>query len=68
MKLNNLGEKLKTLEDHEFEILVPRHKCESCEKIKEVYLCIDPFVAEIHNQDVWMFLCEECYQQRCNDV
>lgn len=53
-----------------FPVVYPKPTlCSSCEKIKEnVEFCIDPYIADVGNEEVWVWLCPECYQEACNDI
>lgn len=35
--------------------------------LQEEYV-IDPFMADVHNEEVWMWLCPECEQERRDDI
>lgn len=41
--------------------------CEQCQK-KEGKKRIDPFAKEVHMEEVEMILCDECYQNRADDI
>ena len=41
--------------------------CEVCGEKKADYI-VDPYLAEVHNQTVYAWLCEDCYQEKLNDI
>lgn len=67
--LNGLNEKLKELDDDDIDIKAPFQKCSDCDKIKsDVELVIAPYAAELYEQYDWVFLCEDCHHQQCQDI
>lgn len=67
--LEGLVEKLKKLDYRDIEIKAPLQICESCEKSKgDVILTLNPFAHDVHNEEYWEFLCEDCYGQACADI
>jgi hypothetical protein len=40
--------------------------CERCGKPGKE--CIDPFLKEVHDEEVERCLCDECYQNRVDDI
>ena len=43
--------------------------CDSCKKLKpDVQWTKDPFMDEIHNEEVFMNLCEQCYLESCEQI
>lgn len=43
--------------------------CDMCHKDKpDVEEILDPYSREINDEDVWMFLCPECYQERVDEI
>jgi hypothetical protein len=43
--------------------------CDGCHKEKEdVRSCLDPYAKEINDEEIDMNLCEDCYQNRCDDI
>jgi len=43
--------------------------CDSCGKDKrDVEIVIDPYSADIDNEEVEMALCKECEEQRIDDI
>ena len=42
-------------------------QCCVCGELHSEYR-IDPYVAEIHSQTIWRFLCDSCYQEKLNDI
>lgn len=41
--------------------------CDFCDSTETEYR-VDPFLKEVHEEIVWYWLCEECYQQRNDDI
>lgn len=44
----------------------PEHWCETHNKPQ--YLIRDPYAWEIDDEEVMMWLCEDCEQDRCDDI
>lgn len=47
------------------------HTCEQCEKTSEdVEWIIEPYAFEMscETEENYMFLCDECYKQNCDDI
>lgn len=43
--------------------------CSFChQRTPDVALRIDPFLAEIHDLEVWVYTCDDCYQKRQDDI
>lgn len=43
-----------------------RRACEFCGKL--AYLQVDPFIREIHEESVFRWLCDDCFQNRKDDI
>lgn len=39
----------------------------STHNLPEEYI-LDPYVLEIYGDENWMWLCPECYYERCQDI
>ena len=69
--IKGLQERIKELKDHssyDIDITIDNHRCDCCEEVKDVTLCPNPYSAEIHEEENWEFLCENCYQSALEDV
>jgi hypothetical protein len=42
-------------------------KCECCETSEGVW-AINPFIEDVCNEEVWEYLCEECYKNLVLDI
>jgi hypothetical protein len=43
--------------------------CDICRKAKpDVNYRIDPYNADVNDDEVWMYLCDDCYSERAADV
>jgi hypothetical protein len=44
-------------------------KCEDCGKIgDDVEVTICPFAQEIHDEEIEVTICDDCYHERCMDI
>jgi hypothetical protein len=43
-------------------------RCRGSAEPKRVPLVLDPFIREIYNEDVLVYLCDECYSERADDI
>lgn len=41
--------------------------CENCGSDHAHYV-IDPFLADVHNETTYRWLCDHCYQTRVDDI
>ena len=41
--------------------------CEMCDSMDAKY-CIDPFDQDVNNTENWVYLCDDCYQDRCDAI
>ena len=43
--------------------------CGSCHEDKEdTRYVIDPHTQDVHNREVWVYLCDACYKEACADI
>ena len=46
-----------------------RLRCDRCHQLKDdVSWCNDPYTEDIHGKKIKVRLCEDCYQESCNDI
>lgn len=44
-------------------------ECESCHEKKEgVKNCLDPYLADIHGEELYVNLCDQCYDDKVGDI
>ena len=44
-------------------------KCDYCNKYKEdVKYVLDPYAAEIHDEEMFIYLCDDCYQEFLEEI
>jgi hypothetical protein len=43
-------------------------KCEDCNDTENIYYVPCPYDLEIHEETNWVYLCEECYEEREDDI
>ena len=41
--------------------------CQHCRKVEGEWV-INPYVDEIYNEEVWEYICPDCYHELCMDV
>jgi hypothetical protein len=42
--------------------------CEYCNKHKMISHECDPYVYELYDEEEWVNICEDCYQNRCDEI
>ena len=43
--------------------------CESChDEAKEATYVIEPHTQDVHGREVWVWLCDACYKESCDDI
>ena len=44
-------------------------ECESCHERKPgVKNCIDPYMADVNNEEIYVDLCDDCYSDKVGDI
>ena len=46
---------------------VPKGKCDDCGAPGAEYTTC-PYAEEINDEEIWLWLCDDCYQERCDDI
>ena len=42
-------------------------QCEYCDRFDAEFV-IDPYDSDVNNRETWVWLCEECYNNRKDDI
>ena len=69
-KIEDLQSEIETLRAGHAQLLKEtRHTCEmqKCDST-DVYYVVDPFLEKIYGEVDWCWLCEECLQERRDDI